>query len=251
MNRVRLSKAGLRATPLRAGLLGSVCALVLLTGCGSVDLTPIPDGTPPGLGAPLPAIDLDAPGRSAGQLSAWAEENSGLGIPTTSLEAYGYAAAVMARSRPDCGIGWTTIAGIASVESKHGTHKGADVSSDGKVSPPIRGIALDGSPGVALIKDTDGGKLDGDPVYDRALGPMQFIPETWQRWGLDANGDGVADPDSIDDAALTTARYLCAMGGDLTAAPGWEKALLTYNQSTAYMKKVRDRAAAYSVGRKA
>lgn len=251
MNGVRFMKAGVRAAHFRAGLLGSVCALVLLTGCGSVDLTPIPDGTPPGLGAPLPLIDLDAPGRSATQLAAWAEENSGMGIPSTSLEAYGYAAAVMARSRPDCGIGWTTIAGIASVESKHGTHKGADVAADGKVTPPIRGIALDGSPGVALIKDTDGGKLDGDPVYDRALGPMQFIPETWQRWGVDANGDSVADPDNIDDAALTTARYLCAMGGDLTAAPGWEKALLTYNQSTAYMKKVRDRAAAYSVGRKA
>lgn len=244
-------KAGLRATLSRAGLLGTACIAVVLTGCGTTNLTPIPEGFPPGIGTPLPFVDIDAPGRSALQLRSWADEQSdALGIPVVSLEAYGYAAAVMARSRPDCGIGWTTIAGIASVESKHGTHRGAEVNADGKVLPPIRGIALDGSPGVALIVDTDGGKLDGDPVYDRAMGPMQFIPETWQRWGVDANGDGVADPDSIDDAALTTARYLCASGGDLTGQDGWQRALLTYNQSNAYMHKVRDRAAAYSVGRR-
>ncbi|WP_245717536.1 lytic transglycosylase domain-containing protein [Nocardia jejuensis] len=242
--------AGARATLTRAGLLGTALALVLLTGCGTTELTPVPDGIPPGAGAPLPPIDLDSPGRSAAQLDAWAEENDKLGIPKTSLEAYGYAAAVMARSRPDCGIAWTTLAGIASIESRHGTHKGASVAADGKVSPPIRGIALDGSPGVMLIKDTDGGALDGDTVYDRAMGPFQFIPETWKRYGVDANGDGVADPDNIDDAALTAARYLCASGGDLTGAPGWEKALLTYNQSSVYMDTVRYRASAYSVGRR-
>ncbi len=252
MNSVRSLKAGVGAALSRAGLLGTAAAVMLLTGCGSANLTPIPEGIPPGPGAPIPVIDLNAPGRTALQLRAWAEEQADpLGIPVVSFEAYAYAAAVMAQSRPDCGIGWTTIAAIASVESKHGTHRGADVGDDGKVSPPIRGIALDGSPGVATIKDSDGGRLDGDDVYDRAVGPLQFIPETWQRWGVDANGDGTADPDNIDDAALTAARYLCAMGGDLTAAPGWQQALLTYNQSNAYMNKVRDRAAAYSVGRKA
>ncbi|MFI6868411.1 lytic transglycosylase domain-containing protein [Nocardia sp. NPDC050406] len=245
-------KAGAGATVSRAGLLGAACSLLLLTGCGTTDLTPIPEGFPPGIGAPLPLVDIDAPGRSALQLRAWAEEHAdGLGIPVVAMESYGYAAAVMARAKPECGIGWTTVAGIASVESKHGTHRGADVGDDGKVSPPIRGIALDGSPGVALIKDSDGGKFDGDAVYDRAMGPLQFIPETWQRWGVDANGDGVVDPDSIDDAALTAARYLCASGGDLTGPDGWQRALLTYNQSNAYMNKVRDRAAAYSVGRRA
>jgi membrane-bound lytic murein transglycosylase B len=196
-------------------------------------------------------IDLDAPGRTAVQLRAWADEQADrLAIPSIALEAYGYAAAVLTQSRPDCGIAWTTIAGIASVESKHGTHRGAEVGADGTVRPPIIGIPLDGAPGVALVRDTDGGTLDGDPVYDRALGPLQFIPETWKRWGVDANGDGVIDPQNIDDAALTAARYLCASGGDLTSEHGWQTALLTYNQSNTYLLTVRDRAAAYSVGRR-
>ncbi|WP_441343015.1 lytic transglycosylase domain-containing protein [Nocardia sp.] len=249
---VRSKQAGVGATLNRAGLMVTAAALVLLAGCGTINLTPVPDSMPPGVGAPLPPIDLDAPGRSAIQLHSWAEEQSGsLGIGVVALEAYGYAAALMGRSRPDCGIGWTTLAAIASVESQHGTHHGAHVADDGKVTPAIRGIALDGSPGVALVPDTDGGKLDGDSQYDRAMGPFQFIPETWKRWGLDANGDGIADPDNIDDASLTAARYLCASGGDLTGAPGWQQALLTYNQSTSYMSMVRYRAAAYSVGRSA
>ncbi|MFC9893706.1 lytic transglycosylase domain-containing protein [Nocardia sp. NPDC127579] len=223
---------------------------LILAGCGGVGtLTPIPEGIPPGPGLPVPPIDLDAPGRSAAQLTDWAEGQHALGIPKIALEAYGYAAAVLARSRPDCGIAWTTIAGIASVESKHGMHGSSEPGADGAVRPPIIGIPLDGGPGVAEIKDTDGGRLDGDQVYDRAVGPLQFIPETWQRWGVDANGDGFIDPQSIDDAALTAARYLCASGGDLKSEHGWQRALLTYNQSNRYLRTVRDRAAAYSVGR--
>ncbi|APA95760.1 lytic transglycosylase domain-containing protein [Nocardia seriolae] len=241
--------ADVRAVSTRAGLVGAAAALVLLTGCGAENLTPVPEGLPPPVGAPIPAIDLDAPGRSAIQLEGWArEQHSATGIPVTALEAYGYAAAVLARSKPECGIGWTTLAGIASVESHHGSHGGSRLSDDGTVSPPIRGLALDGSPGRARILDT--GSTEANPIYVRAMGPFQFIPETWQRWGVDANGDGKADPDNIDDAALTAARYLCAMGGDLTGAPGWQQALLTYNQSTTYMQTVRYRAAAYSVGRK-
>ncbi|QCQ90149.1 murein transglycosylase [Rhodococcus sp. SGAir0479] len=209
----------------------------------------IPDGIPPGPGAPLPPIDVNAPGRSATQLRDWAAPLSeAVAVSPTALEAYGYAAAVMAQSRPECGIGWTTLAGIASVESKHGTYRGASVADDGLVSPPIRGIPLDGAPGVEEIPDTDGGTMDGDATHDRAMGPLQFIPETWKRWGVDANGDGIADPDNIDDAALTAARYLCARGGDLTTEDGWRTALMAYNLSGEYLLDVRERAAAYSVG---
>ncbi|WP_019929423.1 lytic murein transglycosylase [Nocardia sp. BMG111209] len=239
--------------PRSAGCAAVLVALSLAVfGCGTSNLPPIPDGIPPGPGVAVPSIDLDAPGRSAVQLVHWAETQSGpLGIPVVAMESYGYAAAVLARSRPECGIGWTTLAGIAAVESKHGSHGGSHLDADGTVRPPIRGVPLDGSPGVARIVDEDATARAGSPVYVRAMGPFQFLPETWQHWGVDANGDGIADPDNIDDAALTAARYLCASGGDLTTADGWQRALLTYNQSGAYMAKVRTRAAAYSVGRRA
>ncbi|MFE5643867.1 lytic transglycosylase domain-containing protein [Rhodococcus sp. NPDC056516] len=218
--------------------------------CGSNEpKVAIPEGIPPGSGSPTPPIDINAPGRSADQLADWAAGLSDdIGIGTTALEAYGYAAAVMTETLPGCGIGWTTLAGIGSVESRHGTYDGSSVDALGQVTPIIRGIPLDGGPGVAEIPDTDGGAMDGDPVHDRAMGPMQFIPETWLKWGVDANGDGRVDPDNIDDAALTAARYLCARGGDLTTAAGWQQALMAYNLSGDYLALVRDRASAYSVG---
>ncbi|WP_238559066.1 lytic transglycosylase domain-containing protein [Rhodococcus rhodnii] len=239
-------------TARRSSVVAGLAAVVVgVSACGSLGQPrpEIPEGVPPGLGAPTPPIDLDAPGRSADQLLGWAAERSdGLGVGVTALSAYGYAAAVMQRAAPECGIGWTTLAGIGSVESAHGTHGGATVAPDGSTSPPIRGVPLDGRPGVAEIPDTDGGELDGDTEFDRAMGPMQFIPETWRQWGVDANGDGIADPDDIDDATLSAARYLCASGGDLTTPEGWHAALMAYNLSGDYLRLVRDRANAYSVG---
>lgn len=209
----------------------------------------IPEGVPPVPGTPVPAIDLEGPGRTAALLREWADPQADrLGIPVIALEAYGHAAAVLGATDPGCGLAWTTLAGIGSVESSHGRFGGASLADDGTATPEIRGIPLDGRPGVAEIRDTDDGRLDGDPVLDRAMGPMQFIPETWESWGVDANGDGVADPDNIDDAALSAGRYLCDRGGDLTSAEGWTRALMAYNLSGEYLALVRDRAAAYGVG---
>ncbi len=241
----------LAASAMVGGAVAVVATAIVVVGGGRDNAIDIPEGVPPGMGMPVPPIDINAPGRTGALLHDWAADLSdAVGISVTALEAYGYAATVLAHTDPQCGIGWTTLAGIASVESKHGTFHGSEVAANGKVEPPIRGVPLDGAPGVAEIPDTDGGARDGDPVYDRAMGPLQFIPETWSRWGVDANGDGTVDPDNIDDAALTAARYLCARGGDLKTAEGWSTALLAYNQSGAYQREVRDRASAYSVGRR-
>jgi membrane-bound lytic murein transglycosylase B len=149
---------------------------------------------------------------------------------------------------PNCHLAWTTLAGIGMVESHHGTYRGAVIAPNGTVTPPVRGVRLDGSMGNMQIPDTDGGKLDGDPTLDRAMGPMQFIPETWRLYGVDANNDGVISPDNIDDAALSAAGYLCWRGKDLSMPRGWMDALRAYNLSDQYARTVRDWATAYADG---
>ncbi|MCV7189561.1 lytic transglycosylase domain-containing protein [Mycolicibacterium thermoresistibile] len=224
-------------------------ALLLASSCSFQLGVPIPEGVPPPAGDPVPAIDIYVEGRPADQLHEWAAERAPkLGIPVTALEAYAYAARVAEVVNPKCKITWTTLAGIGMVESHHGTYRGAMVATDGNVTPPIRGMRLDGSAGNLRLTDTDGGELDGDSELDRAMGPMQFIPETWRLYGVDANNDGVVDPDNIDDAALSAAGYLCWRGKDLSTPRGWMEALRAYNYSDPYARSVRDWATAYANG---
>lgn len=158
------------------------------------------------------------------------------GIPARALDAYGAAQLALEIERPQCAIAWNTLAAIGYVESRHGSFGGSTLGDNGVVRPPIVGVALDGN-GVARIPDSDGGRFDGDPVWDRAVGPMQFIPGTWARWGSDANGDGVADPQNIDDAALSTARYLCSTS-NLDTAESWRAAIIAYNRSDVYVNDI-------------
>jgi membrane-bound lytic murein transglycosylase B len=103
----------------------------------------------------------------------------------------------------------------------------------------ILGIPLDGRKGTALIRDTDGGRLDGDPLYDRAVGPMQFIPGTWKSFAADGNGDGIADPHNIYDAAVATGNYLCkTAGGPVTEPENASRAVYAYNRSAEYNRQV-------------
>ena len=64
--------------------------------------------------------------------------------------------------------------------------------------------------------------------------------------GVDASGDGRADPNNIDDAALTAARYLCANNRNLATSGGWRSAILSYNQSDEYVRSVNARASDYA-----
>ena len=235
------------------GLAGLVAAVLVSSSCSYGPTReappPIPPGIPPPAGAPVPTVDIYAPGRTSDQLREWASGmNQQMDIPVAALAAYGNAAETMRQTRPECNLAWTTLAGIGHVETRHGRYRGASLNDDGYALPPIIGIKLDGSPGFENIPDTDGGELDGDSEYDRAVGPMQFIPESWRKYGVDANGDGRADPNQIDDAAVSAARLLCINGGDLSQAENWQRAILAYNNSREYVMDVRDAAAAYSVG---
>jgi len=158
------------------------------------------------------------------------------GIPVRALAAYAFAHVSIAEEQPECGLDWATIAAIGSIESDHGSHGPAVLDENGYSQPAIIGRALDGN-GVARIADTDDGLFDGDVTWDRAVGPMQFIPSTWAKWASNANGDDVADPNQIDDAALATARYLCATGS-MTSPEGWRAAVFSYNHDNDYVDKV-------------
>ena len=170
------------------------------------------------------------------------------GIPNVALNAYRVAAARMASADPSCGIDWALLAGIGREESDHGRFAGAVLHPDGTSTPRIVGPALDGTHSDYIAAPSNGLALDGDARYTHALGPMQFIPQTWAGYGTDADGDGTADIFDINDAALSAARYLCAAGGDLRTQSGRIAAVLAYNHNDQYLAQVLALAQAYRSG---
>jgi hypothetical protein len=108
------------------------------------------------------------------------------------------------------GLSWTVLAAIGQVESSHGRNNG--------------------------------------PSSAGAQGPMQFMPATWKAYGVDGDGDGVADIWSPYDAVPSAANYLCANGAG-QGGRKLEKAIWFYNHSWSYVAKVmavsRGYAAAY------
>jgi hypothetical protein len=94
------------------------------------------------------------------------------------------------------GLSWTILAAIGQVESGHGQNVG--------------------------------------PSSAGALGPMQFIPSTWERWGIPGFGDTTANIMNPYDAVPSAARYLCAAGapGDVNAA------IYAYNHANWYVNEV-------------
>jgi hypothetical protein len=71
-----------------------------------------------------------------------------------------------------------------------------------------------------------------------AVGWMQFLPSTWKTWGVDANGDGVADPYNPVDAIFSAGRYLHAAG----ASKGLATGIFAYNHASWYVQSVLLRA---------
>ncbi len=161
-------------------------------------------------------------------------------IPATAFDAYRSASQAASGITAACAVDWTILAGIAQVESRHGQLDAEHaLAPNGDVVPPIRGRALDGTGGTQTIQDTDGGELDGDATWDRAMGPLQFIPTTWSELGRDGNGDGEADPDNMYDASLTAAAHLCLREpGDYTQRHELRRALIAYNASGPYAEDV-------------
>jgi len=196
---------------------------------------PVPSPAAPVVSGPaVPAVDAGWVRRTA----------AAAGVPEVAVAAY--ARAVLA-APSSCGLGWTTLAGIGWVESQHGTIGGRTLSADGLSSTPILGPALDGAGPVAAIRATPATTLlHGDPEWDHAVGPLQFLPSTWETWARDGDGDGTADPQDLDDAAAAAAAYLCGTGQDLTTGPGWSAAVYAYNHSASYVQSVYVAATTYA-----
>jgi membrane-bound lytic murein transglycosylase B len=245
--RGRMVVAGVVVT----GLLG-IAAIAVGLGVGGLHAPPrvaAPPTEPPAPVAEAAEVTAEPSSRAVASLAdpLWIETTSQrAGIPPRALAAYAGAALLLGEENPACGLGWNTLAAIGHVESEHGTIDGSTLDTTGRATPAITGIALDGG-GVEAITDTDDGALDGDPVWDRAVGPMQFIPATWAIFASDGDGDGIEDPQQIDDAALTAARYLCSVSyGSLGDPEIWIAAVAAYNDTVDYNNRVAEAASHYA-----
>ncbi|MET9757574.1 lytic transglycosylase domain-containing protein [Streptomyces sp. NPDC006372] len=237
--------AGQRGRRVR-GTAAAVAAMAALTASQAPGVIPVRASVPAPGQAPAehgPSVSGDAPYRTelpplrtGKRAGGGTVAELGGALPVSVFGAYRRAEKWLAREAPGCRLRWQLLAAIGQVES--GQARGGRVTSDGTTVAPILGPRLDGV-AFALVRDTDGGAHDGDTVYDRAVGPMQFIPSTWARWGADGNGDGRTDPNNVFDAALAAGRYLCAGGRDLSDPGQLDRAILGYNHSAAYLRTVR------------
>ncbi|HEX5115901.1 MAG TPA: lytic murein transglycosylase [Pseudonocardiaceae bacterium] len=156
-----------------------------------------------------------------------------LGIPGVVLDAYLHAQNVMKVENPGCKLPWWLLAGIGKIESNQAEN--GEVDANGTTLRPILGPVLNGSNGFANLPIANGG-------FQRAQGPMQFIPSTWAVWGRGGNINNVYD------SALAAGRYLCSGGGDLSQPADQATAVFSYNHSNSYVQIVLLWANAYRHG---
>ena len=97
---------------------------------------------------------------------------------------------------------------------------------------------------IAQIESADGQNMG--PSTAGALGPMQFLPSTWQTWGITGFGD-TGKPDIMNpfDAVPSAARLLCADGA-AAGGDGLRRAIFDYNHASWYVDEVLTLAAEYA-----
>jgi hypothetical protein len=149
----------------------------------------------------LPALFMTAAG--SGEEEEPAASAAVAGGRPEGMDPVVFDALTKAVSAAGCpGLRWQLLAGVWEKETQLGTHGGASVLPNGDVRPKIFGE---------------------ETPYGRAEGAGQFIPSSWELFGGDGNGDGVADPHNVYDAAVGTARHLCSSGEENLAVAGAER----------------------------
>jgi len=91
---------------------------------------------------------------------------------------------------------------------------------------------------AAITQIESGFGCNMGPSKAGAIGWTQFMPATWRRWGMDADGDHKASPYDSVDAIFSTARYLRASG----APHSYRRAIYAYNHAGWYVRDVLHRA---------
>ncbi|MEU5560994.1 bifunctional lytic transglycosylase/C40 family peptidase [Streptomyces globisporus] len=207
------------------------CLVVLLVCCAAACAAPLNQ-----MMSAASTLGMAAAGSGGGEDLG----GSAAGIPDRMLTAYKGAARLVKKEVPKCrGMRWPVLAGIARIESNHAV--GRAIAASGAITPRILGPVLNGSGAggnTTVFADTDGGRWDGDSRFERAVGPFQFLPQTFRSMGRDGNGDGSVDPHNADDAALGAAVYLCGDGRNLRDDRQLRSALFAYNRSDAYVAEV-------------
>lgn len=146
-------------------------------------------------------------------------------IPEVARLAYLRAAAEAREFVPDCKMRPSILAGIYAVASNHGDGR---LNGSGTADPPIAGPP--------------------DEVVAR-VGPGRFDSATWSRSRFDGNGDGVADPQNIYDAALTTSVVVCqaAPGVDLDSEEGLGRVIGTLGHDSPTVEAILGAIQSYGV----
>jgi membrane-bound lytic murein transglycosylase B len=94
--------------------------------------------------------------------------------------------------------------------------------------------------GINAVETNFGSNLG--PSSAGAVGWMQFMPSTWESYGVDANGDGVRDPNNPEDAIFAAAGYLAAAGMPADTYG----AIFAYNHADWYVSEVLANAGCYA-----